>query len=353
MPSSTLTRICLCDFRPFVLLDFEPTAGRNFIVGSNALGKSSLLEAVCLLLRLQSPRTTAPRECVRFGAVRFGLDGSWGDARLRVTFDDVGRKALLNDVSVTVREYLAVGKVAWMSNSDRELISGGGSLRRRFLDFLGVQIFPAYGEHLRTYERALRSRNALLRDGRSWREIAAFNVPLATAGDALRDARIHLVELLAPHVQQSYAAIARNDEPVSIVYRPACSGALAETLESTCERDTRAGLTTTGPHRDELDIFLHGHPAASFASEGQQRSLAIALKLAQAACIRHSTGATPIYLIDDVFGELDPTRRENFLAVLPRDAQMLITTTSLAWRESETDGTIFRLQADGGLVRGC
>jgi len=347
----TLTRICLCDFRPFALLDFEPTAGRNFIVGSNALGKTSLLEAVCLLLRLQSPRTTAPRECVRFGATRFGLDGSWGDARLRVTFDDNGRKAFLNDTAVTVREYLAVAKVAWMSNADRELITGGGSLRRRYLDFLGVQIFPAYGEHLRAYEKALRSRNALLRDARPWREIAAFNPPLATAGDALRDARTRLVELLAPHVQQSYFDIARNDEPVAIVYRPAHSGLLAETLESTRERDTRAGVTTIGPHRDELDSLLRGHPAASFASEGQQRSFAIALKLAQAACIRQNTGETPIYLIDDVFGELDTARRENFLAALPRDAQMLITTTSLAWRSDEGDGMVFRLQADGCIEK--
>ena len=150
-------------------------------------------------------------------------------------------------------------------------------------------------------------------------------------GTELRSLRASLLELLLPHIIMAYRRIGGREEQVGAAYRAAEEGDLYERMCAGLDRDIRYGQTQNGPHRDDLEITLNGRSAAQFASEGQQRTIAISLKLAQSSLLTEETGHTPIHLIDDVFGELDPTRRIAFLQALPADAQSLITTTLLDW----------------------
>jgi len=339
----------LRDFRCFEHLDFEPAPGLNFLIGSNAQGKTSLLEAACVLLRLQSPRAGSLAEAVRFECPGFGLDGHWGGSHLHLKFAGA-LKAFALDSKPQSRsaDYLAVARVVWISNEDLQLVRGSGSPRRRYLDFLGVQSVPNYLRNLRAYERAVRSRNALLKDNRPRREIAAFDPPLIEAGSFLLSARATMCRELQPLVTASCRQIAGEGETLEISYLPGSPADFAQALAASHDEESRLRATVVGPHRDDLAIQSGGREAVSFASEGQQRSIALALKLAQAGRLEESPGARPVYLIDDIFGELDPARRNNLLCALPPTSQKLITATSLDWLEQPGDAVIFSVA--GGTV---
>jgi len=329
-----LRELRLRDFRCFTQTDFRPSPGLNFIVGPNAQGKTSLLEAACILLRLQSPRTSSLGDVVRFDQPGFGLDGYWNDRHLHIKYAGA-LKAFALDSKPQSRsaDYLAVARVAWISNDDLQLVRGGGSQRRRYLDFLGAQVVTDYLRKLRAYERALRSRNALLKNNRPRREITAFDGPLIESGSTLLASRTELCTTLAPLVTAACRQISGKNETLEITYRPGSGPDFAAALLETQDEEIRLRTTVAGPHRDDIEISLDGRKAATFASEGQQRSVALALKLAQARALEESASTPPLYLIDDVFGELDALRRNNLLAALPPAAQKLVTTTSIDWLE--------------------
>ncbi|MGB8466205.1 MAG: DNA replication and repair protein RecF [Terrimicrobiaceae bacterium] len=341
----------LRDFRCFDQLVFEPSPGLNLIIGPNAQGKTSLLEAACVLLRLQSPRSSSLIDAVRFNQPGFGLDGHWNDHHLRLKFTD-SLKAFALDSKPQSRsaDYLAVARVSWISNDDMQLVRGPGSHRRRYLDFLGAQVVPNYLSHLRAYERALRSRNALLREGRFRREIDAFERPLIDAGEALLSARGEICADLRPRVAGALRLIAKGSEMLEISYKAGSPPDLSAALRASRDEEIRLRTTIIGPHRDDIEILLEGRQAVSFASEGQQRSIALAMKLGQARRLEASAGGSPLYLIDDVFGELDPDRRNNLLAALPASAQKLVTATTLHWLESNEEAVV-HLLGDGKIAK--
>lgn len=328
-----LGRITLKDFRCFAQLTTEFAPGLNLIVGTNAQGKTSLLEAVCVLLRLQSPRVATLATAVQHGREGFALDGRWGDRHLQFHLGGQRRKLVLDGVEQpTGQTYLEQARVAWFSGHDAAMVRGTSENRRRFLDFVGAQIDPTYRRQWRDYTLALRSRNALLkRPAPNWREIAAFDGPLAAAGEALTALRAALVERLAPAAAAAHAAVAGPGETLALTYRSATPpGPLGPALAAARGNDARLRVTTVGPHRDDVGLALDGR-AATVASEGQQRTVAVALRLAQVAVLAAAAGTPPLLLIDDVFGELDVGRRNALIAALPAGAQKLVSTTHLDW----------------------
>jgi len=341
----------LRDFRCFDQLIFEPSPGLNLVIGPNAQGKTSLLEATCVLLRLQSPRSSSLTEAVRFDQPGFGLDGHWNERHMHVKFTN-SLKAFTLDSKPQSRsaDYLAVARVSWISNDDMQLVRGPGSHRRRYLDFLGAQVVPNYLRHLRAYERALRSRNALLKENRPRQEIDAFDKPLIEAGEALLSMRTELCSDVRPRVAEALKVISGGSEALEISYQPGSPSDFSDALRASREEETRLRTTITGPHRDDIEILLEGRNAVSFASEGQQRSVALALKLGQARSLEASAGGPPLFLIDDVFGELDPDRRNNLLAALPASAQKLVTATTLHGLEFSEDAAEYFLR-DGRIVK--
>lgn len=345
--------LTLHDFRCFLRARFDPAPGLNLLSAPNASGKSSVLEAVCVLLRLQSPRTTSLTDAIRRGTAGFSAAGQANDRAMACHFSAVeGRRLVLDGVPrQKAGDYLGIGLVAFFSNDDMELVRGSSYKRRRYLDFLGSQCDAGYLKNLRSYERALRSRNFLLKEGahRS-RELAAYDGPLIAAGEYLGTVRARLCAELAPLVERYARAISPRDESAGLRLAPNGTPDLASALAASASEERRLRQTVAGPHRDDVEITLSGAAAASFASEGQQRTLALALRLAQAELIRQRRGTPPVYLLDDVFGELDPERRRRLLAALPHDAQRILTTTTWQWLEEAPEAARWSI-SDGGILR--
>ena len=339
-----IREVRLHHFRCFETLDFFPAPSRTCIVGQNAQGKTSILEAVCVLLRLQSPRTSATTELIQSGTDGFSIQGHFSDTHLQYRHTHEGRAIFLDSkLQQKSTDYLATARITWFSNADLELVKGSSSARRRYLDFLGAQSVPGYRKALRDYERALRSRNSLLKDGRPRREIAAFDQPLLEAGEFLLSARKKLTESLSSHVSSACLEISLSSDDLQIDYRPGCQLPFPEALEASRAEEERLRQTVCGPHRDDLDFQLNMLKASAFASEGQQRTIALALKIAQARHIEAMHSVPPVLLLDDIFGELDTTRRNRLLDALPRGAQTLITTTFLDWAQDAEEMTVFKL----------
>jgi DNA replication and repair protein RecF len=305
----------------------------NLIVGANAQGKTSLLEAACILLRLQSPRTSRLVEVIRHEKRGLVVDGYLGRRHLQFYYAARRKKLALDAVEQTdPRQYLETGRVVYFSMSDIELVRGGSEARRGFLDFVASQRTTGYRQTLRSYERALRSRNALLKaPSPRWKEIAAFDTPLVATGSEITRLRRALVEELQPHGEEAQDRISGARDLLRTEYVPgAGDGDFREALEAAREEDARLRQTTIGPHRDDLRFYL-GERLSHFASEGQQRTIVLALRLAAARLLEAEFGMPPLLLLDDVFGELDPRRRAALLETLPAQAQKLITLTSLSW----------------------
>ena len=341
-----LAELRLRNFRCFESLAVEFAPGFNFFVGRNGQGKTSILEAACVLLRLQSQRSSTLAPAVRFGEKSFGVSGRLENHLLEFRYSALRRKVALDHVEQRpLDEYLRLGRVVSFANTDIELVRGGSETRRRYLDFLATQIDPLYRPTLRAYERALRSRNALLKSPHPRpREIAAYERPLLEHGAKLGAMRASLVERLAPLAAMAHREISGTGETLQLRFAPGNSEDFADDLANSHAQELRLRQTIVGPHRDDIDLLVEAKTANQYASEGQQRTVALALKVAQASIFRLEEGTAPLLLIDDIFGELDPVRRNALLQHLPVEAQKLVTSTSMQWREDGVDGPVFELR---------
>lgn len=333
-----ISNLRLMNFRCFDAMAVDFPREGAVIVGSNAQGKTSILEAVCVLVRLHSPRSLRLGKMIKMETAGFGVAGDCWQSERQVRFSSrKGVEMKIDDEAFNKQnDYLnGGGLVVWMGNDDLELVRGSGRVRRRYLDFLGCQLDVAYRDHLNRYQRALKLRNLLLKD-RALREaeIAAYTELLIEHGEYLTKARRILVDFLLPEVAASQTSVSACGERVGLEYVAGVGDDFTQSLEMTRERERRLGQTVVGPHRDEIRLTINGMAAIDFASEGQQRTLALAMKLAQGELLQKKAGRMPVYLLDDIFGELDPERRNALMGALPQDAQKLITTTHVDWMDA-------------------
>jgi DNA replication and repair protein RecF len=331
-----LTDFALRDFRCFTTAKLDLHPSTTLLVGRNAQGKTSLLEAACVLMRLQSPRTSSRSDLVRFDTKAAVVEGRWLGHSLRCGMAAATRRLALDGTLCTrTADYLAHSAlVVWMDHSDMNLLRGSGEHRRRYLDFAASQMFPEYLLALRGYEKALRSRNyQLKRDSVvDWRQADAYAKIMDNHAQILCKHRASLLSLLKPHALQVLSHLSGGDDAMDIDYAQGFEGRfLFDALLKQREQEERTRTTAVGAHRDDLFVQVNERDASSFASEGQQRSLSLALKLSQAHVLHESSGQPPLLLIDDVFGELDPVRRRALLEGLPLGSQKIITTTHLDW----------------------
>lgn len=329
-----LNTLRLSNFRCYSTLRWEIPAEGAVLLGANAQGKTSLMEAICFALTLHSPRATRLDKLAKLGTGNFGISLGTEENTRRLRWIDRKLEMQVNGAERRdYNDYLADScPVTWLANSDMALVNGAAEERRKYLDFLGCQWHPAYRQALQAYRKALKSRNALLRHPRrSHAALASYAQILAQHGEILMQLRERLLERLQPHISHHHRGISGGQEQVQVQYTPSARRSLAQELADCLQADERAGFTTVGPHRDDFSLHIGGMPAAEFASEGQQRTLAIALQMAQGALLQEETGKAPILLIDDIFGELDTTRRRALLAMLPAESQVFITTTTLDW----------------------
>lgn len=333
-------------FRCFEQFEMEFAAGTTFITGPNAHGKTSLMEAACILLRLQSPRVAALSRVVQHGRRGFVTDGYFGSRHLQFYYSTQRKKLAMDGVEQTsAKEWLQVGRVMWFGNEDIELVRGGADKRRKFMDFVAAQRVPGYRASLRAFEHALRSRNHLLKQpSPRWREIAAFDIPLVEHGMQITAARSALLADLRAEAEAAHLAISGQSETLRIDYLPGYQGDFVQSLAAARTEDSRLRQTTIGPHRDDAHFFLNGLGAED-TSEGQQRTLVLALKLGAARLLERVLGAPPVLLLDDIFGELDPARRNALLSALPAGAQRIVTTTHLDWMADLAGASFVKLGA--------
>ena len=339
-----LLRLQVRDFRNLAEVDLEPSARTTILVGENGQGKTNLLEAVYLLTTLKPLRAARLQELVRFGADRAQVagdfDGPGGVRRAAVQVQAGGRTPYLDGKPQERLDAYFDGLAAvCFSPDDLLLVKGSPEARRRFLDRAAFNRWPAVLSEARDYVRALRARNAALRTGPPEVE-ASFREPLVRAAARLLRRRVELVQELAPRVAAAFAEISGPGAPEArLAYRPAagmrvegseeeCAGRLAEILALRVERDREKGYTSAGPHMDELVLALDGKGARVFGSQGQQRAVVLALKIAEIENLRAALGRPPLLLLDDISSELDPAKNRYLLAYLRRlEAQAILTST--------------------------
>ena len=333
------TRIWLTDFRSYCHLDLELPPGTSLFVGANGEGKTNLLEAVFYLATMSSFRVTAAEALVRAdeevseGVVRGEVVVGERELLLEAALRPSGRSHFqVNRQRVRRRDLLGLMPVSVFMPDDLVLLKGGPSERRRYLDDALAQMDPRLDVVRSDVENILRQRNALLRQsgGKLSADVEAtldvWDDKLTDAAEQLAGARRDLVVRLEPKVAAAYEEIAGQSMAVEVAYESAWApGALGEALREARREDLRRGVTTVGPHRDDVAVVLNGRPARTHASQGEQRSLALALRLAVHRELAEAAGQPPLLLLDDVFSELDPDRSRGVLEAL-RSEQTLLTS---------------------------
>ncbi len=249
---------------------------------------------------------------------RFAVSGRGADHLLEFRYSPLRRKVAFDHVEQrTLDEYLRVARVVSFANTDIELVRGGSETRRRYLDFLGAQIDPLYRPTLRAYERALRSRNALLKSPHPRpREIAAYDPPLLEHGAKLSAMRARLVERLAPLATAAHREISVTGERLEIEFSPGNGDDFPRDLANSRAQEARLRQTVVGPHRDDIRILVEANAANQYASEGQQRTVALALKIAQSRIFMMEEGDAAAALDRRYFRRARPGAAQFALAAL-------------------------------------
>jgi DNA replication and repair protein RecF len=367
-----LLSLSLRDFRNVREARLEPSARSTVLVGPNGQGKTNLLEALFLLCTLKPLRATRLAELVRFGAERARVQGEFeapgGVRSVAVEIGPEGRTAFLDGKTLASSDRLDAffeGRAAvCFSPDDLFLVKGGPDQRRRFLDRAAFNRWPAVLSEARDYLRALRERNAALRHSGSDVE-ESFREPLVRAGARLVVRRVALLAELSPRMSEAFAQISGPEAAAAqLAYRPAAgiqvegseediAARLSDALSHRIVRDREKGYTSVGPHMDDLVLSLGGNGARAYGSQGQQRALVLALKIAEIENLRDKLGRPPLLLLDDVSSELDPEKNAHLLrhlAALP--GQAVLTTTDRRLLEPAAGaGAVFYRVSGGTFER--
>ncbi|MGO9204089.1 MAG: DNA replication/repair protein RecF [Limisphaerales bacterium] len=353
-----LARMRLRDFRNYARLDLDIAPGFHLLLGDNAQGKTNILEAIYLVATLRSFRGVGSAQMVCHGKRGYFVGASivgQGQHDVKLYWSARERSLSLDGQPVRkLTDYLGVLRTVVFCTEDLQLVKGAGRGRRRFLDLLLSQTHAAYLPLLQRYARALRARNALLKQPLADPVVLeGFSRELIAAGEVLCRMRGELVPRFSPLACRAYARIANQAEELRLDYRASVKQDFAVELAQSRARERACRATLIGPHRDDLQLLLDGRPVAQFGSEGQKRTLAIALKLAQAEYLSALYGAPPVLLIDDIMGEMDVKRRSGFLPLLEQArqsrGQVFMTATEENWPR-ELGRQVQRWQVKAGTL---
>ncbi|KKD38193.1 DNA replication/repair protein RecF [Limnoraphis robusta] len=343
-------------------------APKTILVGDNAQGKSNLLEAIELLSTLKSHRVSRDRDLIldpeTIGQITATLERDRGLLELAVTLRSQGRRTvMLNGESLRRQlDFLSLLNVVEFSSLDLELVRGSPERRRSWLDRLLVQLEPVYAYILHQYNQVLRQRNALLKKNRSLSrlstdiepkssssgsELAVWDAQLAVTGSRVIRRRDRVLERLTPLAQTWHHLISGSTENLQLTYQPnvqvlsaektrlsalspqAVQQAFLQKISTRAIAEQQQGTSLVGPHRDDICFEINQTPARQYGSSGQQRTLVLALKLAELQLIEDVVGEPPLLLLDDVLAELDINRQNQLLEAVGDRFQTLITTTHL------------------------
>ncbi|MBM3141139.1 MAG: DNA replication and repair protein RecF [Chloroflexi bacterium] len=360
-----LARLELTNVRTFPRLDLALAPGAHLVIGANASGKSNLLEAIALLATTRSGRAGGDVDLVSWQALAeepvpaarlaAQVETAQGRTELEIAVIAGGaadrgieptrasRRFRVNGVARRASDLIGRLRVVLFAAEDLRIVEGPPGLRRRYLDITLAQLDPTYVRAAQRYARVLQQRNGLLRLLAARRgkpdELDFWDDELASAGAVLIAARAAALRYLARDAAERYAELASPVEALTICYRPALPDELRaaigehdlaprmrSALEAGRRTDIDRGLTRIGPHRDDIAFAIDGRDAGTFASRGQQRTIALALRLAEVTLSTSRTGDAPVLLLDDILSEIDAERRRRVLEAAYGVDQVILTT---------------------------
>ena len=337
-----LRTLSLRHFRSYGELDLEFPDGLTCIIGENGIGKTNLLEAVGYLIHLKSFRGADNASMVAIGADRAIVRGEGSSKGRELLIESEiprtgrGRVQVNRQRLQRSADLAAAARISVFAPDDLATIKGSPGLRRDFLDDSIVALSPRQDETRRALQQILRQRNALLRqrggrldaDGEMMLDI--WDERLAAAGEAMGTSRVSLINDLAPFVDAAYKQLSNRDDEVALHYAPTWFDlGLEAALRQSRKEDLRRGTSLVGPHRDDVVVMLNGAPSRSHASQGEQRTLALALRLGVHLLVTNRHGESPLLLLDDVFSELDRFRTAALFEALPPGQALLTTAVTL------------------------
>jgi len=326
-----LDRLRLINFRSFTELTLDPLTRINCLIGENGSGKTNLLEGIYLLSSNRGFRTSDKKELSRYYSDGFFLQGNFDGEIIERMITDNKKKLTINEKDISANELRTYNPIVAFSPNDIFLTTGSSETRRRFFDAAITLLDKEYSGYLSSYEKALRQRNSSLKKDPHNADI--WNNTLINCGTQIVKKRLQFAKLLVPKVQDLYYTFAKGTANLKYFNNFKLSNdienSLTNALENSKTDDLRRKHTSKGPHRDDISIFIDDLPAAKSGSQGQNRALAFALKIASVEIIEETHHRKPILLIDDALLEVDPIKRNRIFQKLNSlELQLFFTGTT-------------------------
>ena len=367
-----LLELKLNNFRNYQDLAVTFSPGVNVFLGPNAQGKTNLLEAIYVLALARSHRTTSDKELIGWDGKEAMVSGvvrrQYGKVPLSLAFTSKGKKARMNHLDqAKLGTYIGQLNVILFAPEDLALVKGAPTIRRNFIDREFSQMSPKYLYIANQYKGVLKQRNQYLKQLQSKQAkdmlyLEVLTDQLTSFASELIVRRIQLIKKLGEAAAPIHADITQGGETLRIAYvsqlneeelgdEQVIKEAMTKRFERLQSREVMMGTTLLGPHRDDLLFDVNGHDVATFGSQGQQRTTALAVKLAEIDLMKQETGEYPILLLDDVLSELDTNRQTHLLTAMQNKVQTFITTPSLSdvARQLINEPKVFNVRA-GQLV---
>ncbi|MGC5326509.1 DNA replication/repair protein RecF [Brevibacillus sp. SYSU BS000544] len=322
----------------------------NLFVGNNAQGKTNLLESIYVLALAKSHRTSRDKELIAWGkeyaTIRSEIERRYGSVRLEIQLTNKGKKAKINGLEQRkLSEYIGALNVVMFAPEDLAIVKGAPAQRRRFLDMEIGQVSPTYLYYLSNYNKVLAQRNQLLKDlsmkkQNSTEMMPIWNIQLAELTVKILKKRFEFLRKLEVWARTIHAGITDGKEVLSIHYENSspvrdemestfAGEIMIQSLEQLFEKEKQRGSTLIGPHRDDFSLKVNGIDVQTYGSQGQQRTTALSLKLAEIELIKEEIGEYPILLLDDVLSELDEYRQTLLLETIQDKVQTFVSTTGV------------------------
>lgn len=346
-----INKLLLTDYRNYHTLHLAFENRVNVFIGENAQGKTNVMEAIYVLAMARSHRTSKDKELIRweqpFARVEGALTNRYGAMKMEMMFSSRGKKVKLNGLEKKrLSDYIGACTIVMFAPEDLALVKGSPQLRRRFLDMEMGQIYTVYLYYLSQYYKILKQRNQWLKqvqqkqtafDESMWHVLTE---QLVNAGAEVVFKRYGFLRKLEGWARPVHTEISRGEEILTLQYESTIKTAEEDGLETIRsvffdqldelkEQETRRGTTVVGPHRDDLIFLVNGRNVQTYGSQGQQRTTALSVKLAEIELIHEKTGEYPILLLDDVLSELDDHRQTHLLNSIQGKVQTFVTTTSV------------------------
>ncbi len=347
--------------------------GIHIFYGQNAQGKTNVLESIYVLALAKSHRSHRDKELIgwnrSFALIQGKGSRKYGSVSMEIGLTPQGKKAKLNGIEQKrLSDYIGALNVVMFAPEDLNLVKGSPGHRRRFMDMEIGQISPHYLYNLSQYNKILFQRNNVLKELSRHRQkgldmLEIWNAQLIEYGVKIIKKRAHFLNKLQVWAEQIHHQITQNKETLSIQYQSSIDSNLQSEDESVLldsfqkkldrvkEQEIHRGSTLIGPHRDDLHFYINGIEVQTFGSQGQQRTCALSIKLAEIELIHQEVGEYPILLLDDVLSELDQSRQTHLLKTIENKVQTFVTTTSVEGIEEETLKNSFLYEVEEGTIK--